>query len=143
MKEREEFAEDLAAAGVDFLDLANGMHERGGAGDAWFGAMGFLVLQLSELVAGNHRPIDLTPAEMKVAVRAFTNISRTFKILRGTKYNLLSAEDWKLVEPFGNMLTKIWSQIPGQQTVRDNLPGIVDPNHPAWRKEKKNGKADT
>lgn len=136
MEEREEFAEDLAVAGGDFLDLANAIHDRDGPGDAWFGTMGFLVLQLGELVAGSAKPIDLTPSEMKVAVRAFTNVSRTFRVLRGRKHNLLNKEDWKLIEPFGQMLTRIWRQVPGQQTVRENLPDIMKPDHPAWRKEK-------
>lgn len=136
MSERKEFAEDLIAAGDDFLSLAQAIHKREGNGDAWFGTIGFLVLQLAELVAGNNAPIDLTKSEMKVAVRAFTNVSRTFKVLRGAKYDLLSAKDWDLVEPFGMMLTQLWNQIPGQKLVRDQLPAIMKPDHPAWRKEK-------
>ncbi len=137
MSEREEFAHDLAMAGVDFLDLANAMHDRGAGGDCWFGALGYLVLQLAELVGGHRKPIELTLEEMKVVVRAYTNISRTFKVLKGPKWGLVPEEEWKHIVPFGKMLNLIWSEIPGQQSVRDQLPSIMNPNHKAWGKEKR------
>lgn len=138
MNERKEFAYDLAAAGVDFLDLANALNDREADGDCWFGALGYLALQLAELVDGHQEPIELTPDEMKTAVRAYTNISRTFKVLKGPKYGLVPEEEWARLEPFGKMLNLIWNEIPGQESVREHLPSIINSSHKAWGKEKKN-----
>ena len=134
--EREEFALDIATAGADFLELSAALHKRKAAGDCWFGVVGYLLLQLSEMVAGRNPPLELTKNELKVAVRAFTTASRAFNILRTSKSHLIPPEDKAKFTPFGTLLNRIWAQIPNQESVRKHLPDIINPNNPVWKKGK-------
>ena len=132
--EREEFSLDIATAGTDFLELSAALSVRKAEGEYWFSIVGYLLLQLSEMVAGRNPPIKLTKNEMKVAVRAFTTASRAFRILRTSKQHLIDPDDRRKLTPFGLLLNRIWAQIPGQEKIRKHLPDIVNPNNPVWKK---------